>query len=42
MIMIINDQIKINVHTESKYRDLAKLLNNTKIEWYFYENRPDF
>lgn len=34
-----NEQIKINVNTESEYRELTKHMNESKQEWHSYENK---
>lgn len=37
--MMNNNQLKINVDTEMEYRELTKLLKESKLEWHTYENK---
>lgn len=39
--MMNNNQLKINVDTESSYRELTKTLEESKREWHSYENKQE-
>lgn len=36
-----NNQLKINVNSETEYRELTKTMNETKQQWHTYENKQD-
>lgn len=37
--LLNNNQLKINVDSETEYRDLTSFVNNNNIEWHTYENK---
>lgn len=37
--LLNNNQLKVNVDSESEYRDVTSIINTNKIEWHTYENK---